>query len=212
MAQRDGRVDALAGKEGGDGLADDVRTADHDGVLAREIHSGDLDEFDDPVRGAGEEAVVADKHLADVDRREAVDVLVLRDGIDDPLLAESLRQGELHEDAVDQRIGVELADLGGASPEDYFFLRIKGDSMKNIGMVDGALVLFRKQQYAQDGQIVACLVGGESATVKRFSKKGRRMRLLPENESYSPIELTPADFETGEARILGVAEEIKIKL
>jgi repressor LexA len=108
--------------------------------------------------------------------------------------------------------GFELADLGGASPEDYFFLRIKGDSMKNIGMVDGALVLFRKQQYAQDGQIVACLVGGESATVKRFSKKGRRMRLLPENESYSPIELTPADFETGEARILGVAEEIKIKL
>ena len=66
--------------------------------------------------------------------------------------------------------GFELADLGGASPDDYFFLRINGDSMKNIGMVDGSLVLFRKQQYAEEGQVVACLVGGESATVKRFSK------------------------------------------
>ena len=107
-------------------------------------------------------------------------------------------------------LGYEYADVD--DKDEYFYLRVQGDSMKNIGMIDGSLVLFRKQQYAQDGQIVACLVGGESATVKRFSKKGRRMRLLPENESYSPIELTPADFETGEARILGVAEEIKIKL
>ena len=108
--------------------------------------------------------------------------------------------------------GFELADIGGASPDDYFFLRISGDSMKNIGMVNGSLVLFRKQQYAEEGQVVACLVGGESATVKRFSKRGRRIFLLPENPAYSPIELSPADFETGEARILGVAEEIKIKL
>jgi repressor LexA len=108
--------------------------------------------------------------------------------------------------------GFELADLGGASPDDYFFLRINGDSMKNIGMINGSLVLFRKQQYAEEGQVVACLVGGESATVNRFSKRGRRIFLLPENPAYSPIELSPADFETGEARILGVAEEIKIKL
>ncbi len=112
----------------------------------------------------------------------------------------------------EELLGFELADLGGASPDDYFFLRISGDSMQNIGMIDGSLVLFRKQQYAEDGQIVACLVGGESATVKRFSKRGRRIFLSPENPAYSPIELSCADFETGEARILGVAEEIKIKL
>lgn len=112
----------------------------------------------------------------------------------------------------EELLGFELADLGGASPDDYFFLRISGDSMKNIGMVDGSLVLFHKQQYAEQGQIVACLVGGESATVKRFSKQGRRIFLTPENPAYSPLELSPADFETGEARILGVAEEIKIKL
>lgn len=107
-------------------------------------------------------------------------------------------------------LGRELADVESA--EDYFFLKIRGDSMKNIGMVDGSLVLFHKQQYADNGDVVACLVGGESATVKRFRKNGKAILLLPENEDYSPIPLSTDDFEAGEARILGVAKEIKIKL
>ena len=96
--------------------------------------------------------------------------------------------------------------------DDYFYLKVQGDSMKNIGMVHGSLVLFRKQQYADDGDVVACLVGGDSATVKRFRRSQRNVYLLPENEDYSPIHLTTDDFESGEARILGVAREIKIKL
>jgi repressor LexA len=78
--------------------------------------------------------------------------------------------------------------------------------------MDGSLVLFHKQQYADNGDIVACLVGGESATVKRFFKRDRRIYLQPENAEYEPIVLSPIDFETGEARILGVAREVKIKL
>ena len=96
--------------------------------------------------------------------------------------------------------------------EDYFYLQVRGDSMKNIGMVDGSLVLFHKQQYAEDGEIVACLVGGDSATVKRFRRVQKNIYLLPENEEYEPIRLTTDDFEMGEARILGVAKEVKIKL
>ncbi|MBR6681340.1 MAG: helix-turn-helix domain-containing protein [Clostridia bacterium] len=107
-------------------------------------------------------------------------------------------------------LGREFADVDDA--EEYFFLKVCGDSMKNIGMVNGSLVLFRKQQYAEEGDIVACLVGGESATVKRFHRAGKSIALIPENESYSPIRLTTDDFEAGEARILGVAVEIKIKL
>ena len=84
--------------------------------------------------------------------------------------------------------------------------------MKNCGMIDGSLVLFRKQQYAEDGEIVACLVGGDSATVKRFRRVNKKMFLCPENDEYKPIPLTPEEFETGEARILGVAVEVKIKL
>lgn len=107
-------------------------------------------------------------------------------------------------------LGHEFADVDDA--EEYFYLRVLGDSMKNVGMVDGSLVLFRKQQYAENGDIVACLVGGECATVKRFERHHKKIRLLPENEAYSPIELTTDSFEAGDARILGVAVEVKIKL
>ena len=107
-------------------------------------------------------------------------------------------------------LGRELADVDDA--DDYFYLMIRGDSMKNIGLVEGSLVLFHRQQYADEGEVVACLVGGESATVKRFHRNAKKVYLLPENEDYSPIELTTDDFEMGEARILGVAKEIKIKL
>ena len=106
-------------------------------------------------------------------------------------------------------LGYECADVADA--DDFFYLKVCGDSMKNIGMVDGSLVLFHKQQYAENGDIVACLVDGESATVKRFHREHRRIVLSPENEDYQPIILSPEDFETGRARILGVAIEAKTK-
>ena len=107
-------------------------------------------------------------------------------------------------------LGYEKAEVSDA--DDYFYLKVRGDSMKNIGMVDGSLVLFHKQQYAENGDIVACLVGGDSATVKRFCRSQKTILLSPENEEYDPIRLCTEDFETGEARILGVAKEVKIKL
>ena len=107
-------------------------------------------------------------------------------------------------------LGYEKAEVSEA--DEYFYLRVQGDSMKNIGMIEGSLVLFHKQQYADDGEIVACLVGGDSATVKRFRRAKKNIYLMPENEEYTPIKLTTDDFESGEARILGVACEIKIKL
>lgn len=107
-------------------------------------------------------------------------------------------------------LGYEFAEVDDT--DEYFYLKVKGDSMKNIGMVDGSLVLFRKQQYAENGDVVACLVGGDSATVKRFFRNRRQIELMPENEEYEPILLTTDDFESGDARILGVAREVKIKL
>ena len=106
-------------------------------------------------------------------------------------------------------LGREFADVDDI--DEYFYLEVCGDSMKNCGIVDGTYVLFHKQQYAENGDIVACLVDGESATVKRFSKENRRIVLSPENEDYSPILLAPEDFEIGRARILGVAIEAKTK-
>ncbi len=106
-------------------------------------------------------------------------------------------------------LGREFADVDDVN--DYFYLEVCGDSMKNCGIVNGTYVLFRKQQYAENGDIVACLVDGESATVKRFSKENHRIVLSPENDDYCPIHLTPEDFEIGRARILGVAVEAKTR-
>lgn len=106
-------------------------------------------------------------------------------------------------------LGREFADVDDI--EEYFYLEVCGDSMKNCGIVDGTYVLFHKQQYAQNGDIVACLVDGDSATVKRFHKQNHRIVLTPENDDYAPILLSPEDFEIGRARILGVAIEAKTK-
>lgn len=106
-------------------------------------------------------------------------------------------------------LGQEFADVDDV--EEYFYLEVCGDSMKNCGIVDGTYVLFHKQQYAENGDIVACLVDGDSATVKRFRKENHRIILSPENEDYEPIILSPEDFEIGRARILGVATEAKTK-
>lgn len=107
-------------------------------------------------------------------------------------------------------LGREFADVDNV--DDYFYLKVRGDSMRDCGIIDGSLVLFHKQSYAESGDIVACLVDGDSATIKRFVQEGRRVMLKPENASYSPIKLSTDDFESGSARILGVASEVKIVL
>lgn len=107
-------------------------------------------------------------------------------------------------------LGHEFADVDSA--DDYFYLKVRGDSMKDCGIVNGCLVLFRKQSYAENGDIVACLVDGNCATIKRFVQQGRNVILRPENSEYKPIRLTTDDFESGCARILGVASEVKIML
>jgi len=102
--------------------------------------------------------------------------------------------------------------LGAADPNEHFYLRVKGDSMNDAGIFDRSLVLFRAQRSAEDGQIVACLLEGEEATVKRFTRNGTMVALLPENRAYKPILLTVHDFDCGRAVILGVATKIVTEL
>jgi repressor LexA len=81
-------------------------------------------------------------------------------------------------------------DTGGRS-EEYFALRVRGDSMINAGIFSGDLVVVRRQQVANNGEIVVALLEDE-ATVKRFSRRNGHVWLLPENEDYSPIDGTYA--------------------
>jgi repressor LexA len=83
--------------------------------------------------------------------------------------------------------------VGGEEGE--FVLRIKGESMKDIGMLPGDLVVVRQQDTAVDGDVVVALVG-EEATVKRFFREPDHIRLQPENSAMEPI-------RSKEVRVLG---------
>ena len=93
-------------------------------------------------------------------------------------------------------------------PDQYFYLRVAGDSMIGAGITDGCLVLIHEQPTADNGQIVACIVNGDEATLKRFYQHGKTVTLLPENSAYEPIVLSARDFEEGYARIVGVAKQV----
>lgn len=81
-------------------------------------------------------------------------------------------------------------DTGGHGDE-YFALRVRGESMLNAGILPGDLVVVRRQQTANNGEIVVALLEDE-ATVKRLSRRNGEVWLLPENDDYSPIDGTYA--------------------
>ena len=89
---------------------------------------------------------------------------------------------------------VELPPIAGGDAGE-FILRIKGDSMKDAGILDGDHVTVRKQETARNGEIVVALVG-EEATVKRYFKEKDHVRLQPANDAHEPI-------RTRDAQILG---------
>jgi repressor LexA len=76
-------------------------------------------------------------------------------------------------------------DLVGNDP--VFLLEVKGDSMTGAGIFPGDLVAIRSQKDARDGEIVAALVDGEEATVKRLRRKDGKVILESENPNYEPM-------------------------
>jgi repressor LexA len=80
---------------------------------------------------------------------------------------------------------VEVPAFAGGE-EGEFVLRVKGDSMKEVGIYEGDHVIVRGQDTAANGEIVVALVG-EEATVKRFFREKDHVRLQPENAALEPI-------------------------
>ncbi len=76
-------------------------------------------------------------------------------------------------------------ELVGNDP--VFMLNVRGDSMIDAGVYDGDYVVVRRQQTARDGQMVAALVDGEEATVKRIQRMDGRVILKAENPDYPPM-------------------------
>ncbi len=88
------------------------------------------------------------------------------------------------------------------TPSADYFLRVKGLSMKDAGILDGDLLAVHRTTDVHNGQIVVARIGDE-VTVKRFQKMKGKVLLLPENEEFSPIEVD-ASSEPFEIEGLGV--------
>jgi repressor LexA len=106
-----------------------------------------------------------------------------------PLLAEENREGTLPLDP---------GWVGGRG-DNVFGLRVHGESMINAHIVEGDLVLVRRQDHAQAGDIVVALVDGE-ATVKRFGREPHAVVLKPEHPTMAPIVVREGEKDV---RILG---------
>ena len=122
---------------------------------------------------------------------EQVKSIVRPDGL--PLIGQvAAGSPVLAEENIEEYVSV--PELAGGDEGEYV-LRIRGESMKNAGILEGDYVVVRRQDTATDGEIVVALVG-EDATVKRFFREEDHVRLQPENDNFEPI-------RSREVRVLG---------
>ncbi len=76
-------------------------------------------------------------------------------------------------------------------PGEHYALEVAGDSMVEVGILDGDYALIRKTDVARDGEIVVALINEEEATLKTFRREGQMIRLDPANRLYDPQRYRP---------------------
>ncbi len=91
----------------------------------------------------------------------------------------------------DENVEDELAVPEPLGKNADFLLRVKGESMVNVGILDGDIIVVQRQNDARNGEIVVALAGddesADEATVKTFYREAGRVRLQPENDALEPI-------------------------
>jgi repressor LexA len=107
----------------------------------------------------------------------------------------------------DQIIGWEPVPVEDIRGGEYFYLQVVGDSMKDAHIINGSLVLVRRQEQVDNGDIAVVLVNDEEATIKRVKMSNGQVILYPAN----PQEI-PTLHDARDVRILGKVLETKIKL
>lgn len=105
------------------------------------------------------------------------------------------------DDFVEKKL--DLNDFLIKHPEATFFLRVSGESMKNVGINDGDLLIVDRSLEVSDGKIVVAAIDGEF-TVKRVKKNNGDLYLVPENENYKPIKINESD----EFQVFGVVKHV----
>lgn len=96
--------------------------------------------------------------------------------------------------------GYVYTELNGGN--EYFGLRVEGDSMNAAGILQGDIIVVRQQEEVEDGEIAVVMVGSDDATVKRFHQDGNTIVLSP--QSYNPIHQAQIyNLEETSVRVIG---------
>ena len=94
--------------------------------------------------------------------------------------------------ALEEHLGVDYADVG--TPDDYFYLRVKGDSMAPA-INDGDLALVHFQPTAESGDIVVAVIDDDCGTIKKYIHRGNTVILQPFNPAYEALIFDGSDLE-----------------
>jgi repressor LexA len=115
----------------------------------------------------------------------------------------------LAQEDITDRVRVDRWFIGAVQSKEVFGLVIQGESMLEDGILDGDYIFVRKQQTAEQGEVVVVMIDGE-ATCKRFFREGDRIRLQPANETMQPIFVHASQFR--DVDILGKVVGVYRKL
>ncbi len=120
-----------------------------------------------------------------------------------PLFSEGVAAGFPSPAAGESSEELDLNRLCVRHPAATYFVRARGESMSGAGIADGDILVVDRSEPARNGDIIIAALNGEF-TVKRLEKQDGRVRLLPENPAFAPLDLTP-DME---AEFFGVVTSV----
>lgn len=105
-------------------------------------------------------------------------------------------------------IGTVDIDKKLAESGEFFALKVKGDSMFPT-LVEDDIVIIRKQEDFETGDIVVALINGDEATIKKGKKSGDSILLQPLNPNYEPLIFSKKEIKTIPVKIIGIVKQLK---
>ena len=114
-------------------------------------------------------------------------------------------------EAIEDVVDYEDLDADVFGDGEYFGLQVKGHSMEPK-ISDGDVVIVRRQEDVESGEIAVVLVNGDEATVKRIKKAPAGVTLIPSNPAYEPMFYTNDEIESLPVKVIGRVVELRAKL
>lgn len=112
--------------------------------------------------------------------------------------------------AIENIIDYEEISQEQARTGEFFGLQIKGDSMEPR-ITEGDVVIVRKQETVENGEIAVVLINGDDATVKKFYKTDAGIKLVSTNPTYDPFFFTPDEVNSLPVSVIGKVVELRAK-